>query len=134
MSTALLHYGANERRAIMLEKLGGKEVLQKAVDQFYERQIHDERLMIFFRGTDISILKWHQFNLMSISFTGVPHNFDVEHLILNRHETLFDQGLNQDHFDMVLQHFSDTLTDMKVDPSLTEEALEIISPLRDVFL
>jgi truncated hemoglobin YjbI len=64
MSTELLHCGANERRHIMLDKLGGKEVLQKATDIFYDRQLADPKLARFFRGSEISILKWHQFNLM----------------------------------------------------------------------
>ncbi len=62
MSTALLHYGANERKHQMLQKLGGQKVLAEATDIFYNRQIHDERLLKFFHGTDLTILKWHQFN------------------------------------------------------------------------
>ena len=62
MSTALLHYGANERKHQMLQKLGGQNVLAEATDKFYNRQVHDERLLRFFHGTDLTILKWHQFN------------------------------------------------------------------------
>ena len=61
MSTALLHSGANERRHLMLEKLGGKEVLQKATDMFYDRQMNDEKLAKFFKGSDLTILKWRTF-------------------------------------------------------------------------
>lgn len=60
MSTELLLAGANERRHIMLEKLGGKEVLQKATDRFYDRQMEDQRLAKFFHGTDLTILKWRK--------------------------------------------------------------------------
>ena len=67
MSTDLLHSGANERRHKMLDKLGGKEVLQKATDIFYDRQLADPKLARFFQGSEITILKWHQFNLMSKS-------------------------------------------------------------------
>lgn len=62
METALLHSGANERRHMMLEKLGGQEILAEATNKFYEKQVHDERLLKFFHGTDLAILKWHQFN------------------------------------------------------------------------
>jgi hemoglobin len=133
MSTAILHYGANERRAIMLEKLGGRRVLRVAIDKFYEKQINDERLMCFFYGVDVEIIKWHQFNLMSIAFTEIPVNFDLKELLLTRHKRLFDVGLNESHFDLVAQHFSDTLKEMNVDPTLSEEALEVVMPLRDVF-
>jgi hemoglobin len=130
---AILHYGANERRAIMLEKLGGKKVLREAIDKFYEKQINDPRLMCFFYGVNVEIIKWHQFNLMSIAFTEIPENFDLKELLLIRHQRLFDEGLNETHFDLVAQHFSDTLREMNVDPKLRDEALEVVMPLRDVF-
>jgi hemoglobin len=134
MSTALLHYGANERKHIMLKKLGGQKSLAEATDKFYDRQVRDERLLKFFRGADLAILKWHQFNLMSIAFTEVPESFDARHLILNRHQRLFDDGLDETYFDVVVDHFTGTLTEMKVDPALIEDARQVILPLREVFV
>jgi truncated hemoglobin YjbI len=131
--TALLHYGANERKHIMLQKLGGKKVLAEATETFYDRQIQDERLLKFFHGTDLSILKWHQFNLMGIAFTAVPESFDVRHLILNRHQRLFDKGLDESYFDVVMEHFKGTLDGMKVDSELIKESLQVIIPLRAIF-
>jgi hemoglobin len=133
MSTALLHSGANERKHIMLTKLGGKDVLQKATDLFYDRQVNDGRLQKFFHGTDLAILKWHQFNLMSIAFTAVPDNFDVERLILVRHERLFDDGLDETYFDYTVELFVATLQDLDVDVELIEDAKEVIMPLRKYF-
>ena len=130
---SVLHYGANERRAVMLEKLGGQKVLREAIDRFYAKQIADERLMYFFRGVNVEIIKWHQFNLMSIAFTAVPDNFNLADLLLNRHRRLFDMGLSEVHFDIVAQHFEDTLTEMNVDPDLITESLIVVMPLRDVF-
>jgi len=132
-STDILHFGANRRKTIMLSKLGGKEVLAKAVETFYDRQVQDERLNIFFRNADLSILKWHYLNLMSIAFTHVPQDFDVERLVLNRHTRLFDEGLNAGHFDIVMQHFRGTLEDMKVDSELIQEAMDVILPVRYCF-
>mmetsp|Transcript_21109 Transcript_21109/g.51926 ORF Transcript_21109/g.51926 Transcript_21109/m.51926 type:complete len:177 (+) Transcript_21109:81-611(+) len=133
MSSTLLHYGANERKHRMLEKLGGKKVLSEATDTFYNRQINDERLALFFHGTDLAILKWHQFNLMSIAFTEVPENFDVEHLILVRHKHLFDRGLDETYYDCVMEHFSETLKEMEVDPQVIEDACNVVLPLRAIF-
>ena len=133
MSTALFHYGAPERRAIMLEKLGGNAVLRQAIDKFYDRQTHDARLMAFFSETDLSILKWHQFNLMSIAFTHVPENFDVSSLILKRHQRLFDAGLDEKYFDIVMEHFENTLKELNVDANLIEEAVGVVKPLRSIF-
>eukprot|EP00429_Kryptoperidinium_foliaceum_P095289 CAMPEP_0176184312 /NCGR_PEP_ID=MMETSP0121_2-20121125/751_1 /TAXON_ID=160619 /ORGANISM="Kryptoperidinium foliaceum, Strain CCMP 1326" /LENGTH=164 /DNA_ID=CAMNT_0017522685 /DNA_START=82 /DNA_END=573 /DNA_ORIENTATION=- len=134
MSTALLHYGANERKHQMLQKLGGQKVLTEATDRFYDRQINDKRLLKFFHGTDLAILKWHQFNLMSIAFTAVPENFDVRHLILKRHQKLFDEGLDETYFDVVMDHFKSTLTEMKVDPDIIDAAVEVVMHLREYFV
>lgn len=122
----------------MLAKLGGQEVLQKATDQFYDKQLRDDRLMKFFNGTDMAILKWHQFNLMSIAFTHVPKEFDVHHLIIVRHQKLFDDGLTELEFDLVMGHFESTLKEMKqqgvlLDESVIEESLAVVRPLRKVF-
>lgn len=132
-SIDLLHYGANERKHAMLEKLGGRDVLNEATHRFYDRQVNDERLLRFFHGTDLTILKWHQFNLMSIAFTTVPKNFDVRHLILNRHQRLFDDGLDESYFDVVMDHFVGTLEDMNIDKGVIDEAMKVILPLRDMF-
>jgi hypothetical protein len=53
--------------------------------------------------------------------------------LLNRHSRIFDDGLNEHHFDLVVDHFSDTLHEMNVDPNLIDEALDVIVPIRFVF-
>jgi hemoglobin len=117
----------------MLEKLGGRKVLKEAIDTFYDKQMNDVRLKKFFEHSDIEILKWHQFNLMSIAFTSVPENFDVEKLILTKHERLFDMGLNEGYYDIVMDLFKTTLEEMNVDSALIEEAMEVVLPLRRIF-
>eukprot|EP00934_Nitzschia_sp_Nitz4_P002732 Nitzschia sp. Nitz4//scaffold7_size249615//42773//43126//NITZ4_001147-RA/size249615-exonerate_est2genome-gene-0.126-mRNA-1//-1//CDS//3329558352//2722//frame0 len=71
---------------------------------------------------------------MSIAFTAVPDNFDVRHLILKRHAKLFDQGLDESYFDVVMGHFVATLEEMNVDQSVIDEAVQVISPLREIFI
>jgi truncated hemoglobin YjbI len=157
----------------MLKKLGGKDILQKATDIFYDRQLADPKLARFFRGSEITILKWHQFNLMGtrvswlnnmwffcfflciliiptteifrlsfsatipttpgIAFTALPDNFDVEKLILVRHQHLFDRGLDETYFDHTVEIFVETLRELKVDPELVDEAKAVIHPLRKYF-
>ena len=133
MSTYALHHSALERRRVMLQKLGGDDKRREAIDRFYKKQMEDERLMHFFDGTDVEIIKWHQFNLMSIAFTAVPKTFDVTHLLLTRHQKLYDNGLNETHFDMVAKHFTDTLEEMNIEPELIEEALDVVMPLKEIF-
>ena len=133
MSTYALHHSALERRRVMLQKLGGDDKRREAIDIFYKKQMEDERLIHFFDGTDVEIIKWHQFNLMSIAFTALPTTFDVSSLLLTRHKSLFDAGLSEIHFDMVAKHFTDTLEEMHMEEDLVKEALDVVMPLRNVF-
>jgi hypothetical protein len=68
-----------------------------------------------------------------IAFTAVPDNFDVEKLILVRHQHLFDQGLDETYFDHTVEIFVETLQELKVDPELIDEAKAVIHPLRNFF-
>lgn len=71
---------------------------------------------------------------MSIAFTAVPKNFDVQHLILNRHQRLFDEGLSEVYFDIVMDHFVGTLEEMNIDKDVIDEAARVIRPLRAIFV
>ena len=71
---------------------------------------------------------------MGIAFTAVPESFDVRHLILKRHQALFDRGLDETYFDVVMEHFTATLTEMNVDPGVIFDAVDVISTLRPIFV
>lgn len=124
----------NAKKATLLERLGGQTALRAAVDEFYKRLIDDERLERFFVGVNIDRLKRHQYNFMSMAFTKVPDGFDVEKLVLTKHERLFQMGLNEGHFDIVAGHFVGTLRGMGVKRELIDEAVGVIAPLRVIFV
>jgi hypothetical protein len=73
------------------------------------------------------------FDAAGIAFTSVPENFDVEKLILVRHQHLFDNGLDETYFDHTVEIFVQTLQELEVDPEVIEESKEVISPLRKYF-
>lgn len=83
----------------------------------------------------IRILTRHKFSFPNagIAFTSVPDNFDVEKLILVRHQHLFDRGLDETYFDHTVDLFVQTLQELKVDPELIDEAKAVIMPLRMYF-
>lgn len=55
------------KEKLLLERIGGTEALRAAVDEFYSRLLEDEALKPFFEGVNIKLLKWHQYNFMSIA-------------------------------------------------------------------
>lgn len=68
-----------------------------------------------------------------IAFTSLPDNFDVEKLILVRHQHLFDRGLDETYFDHTVDLFVQTLQELNVDPEVILEAKAVIMPLRKYF-
>lgn len=129
----VLHSGNKVGREHLLKKIGGKTVLHKAVDEFYDRLVTDPNMQVYFRNANLQVLKWHQFNLMSIAFNNVPQDFNVDALILDKHTKLFEAGLDEYTYDLVLEHFSATLLDLDVPPDTVQEAVAVVAPLRASF-
>lgn len=125
---------ASVKKKVLLERLGGTEALRVAVDEFYSRVIADKALHPFFEGVNVKLLKWHQYNFMSIAFTEVPDDMDVAELIRTKHARLFLDGLDETHFDIVAGHFIATLKHLGVQQAEIDQAVGVIAPLRPVFV
>jgi truncated hemoglobin YjbI len=132
-STAILHSGNQIHKDQLLAMIGGKPTLHKAVDRFYERLVRADELQVFFEHANVAVLKWHQFNIISFAFTEIPEDFDIVDLILTRHRSLFERGLCESHFDVMVHHFDETLRELHVEDQVIGHAKQIIAPLRDVF-
>lgn len=132
-STAILHSSNNAHKEELLQKIGGSAVLHAAVDDFYTRLTADPRLKPFFAHANMAVLKWHQFNIVSIAFTATPASYNVTDFVLTRHKKLFDAGLNETHYDIVLEHFDDTFKALNVDPAVIAQAKAVVIPLREAF-
>lgn len=121
------------KKEVLLERIGGTDALRAAVDEFYVRLTTDEELAPFFEGVNVKLLKWHQYNFMSIAFTEVPDDMDIAALIHTKHQKLFDEGLSEVHFDIVAGHFVATLNHLGVKQPEVDEAVGVIAPLRLIF-
>jgi hemoglobin len=132
-NVGVLHSGNKIHKPELVKKIGGSDVLKQAVNNFYDRLTVDPDISKFFHGADIQVLRWHQFNIMSIAFHDIPEGFDLRGLVLRRHERLFDEGLDAKTYDIVLEHFCQTLRDLKVSEETITEALAVVQPYRVVF-
>jgi truncated hemoglobin YjbI len=99
----------------------------------YERLVGDVSMAPFFENISMVHLKYHQVQFMKISFTEIPHDLDVPKHLDERHRKLFEQGLDETHFDTVAQHFVGACHHLGVGQELVDEAVAIILPLRAVF-
>jgi hemoglobin len=134
-SVGVLNSQTHAHKSTLLHKLGGSERLREAVDIYYDKIAQDSLLAPFFVQTDMKLLKWHQFNFLSIAFDNrITNNFDLTELILNRHEQMFESGLSEIHFDAMMTHFKLTFLELNIPNCLIDEALLILRRLRPAFV
>lgn len=117
----------------LLGKLGGAAAVRAAVEELYTRLLADPETAVFFEDINMAWLKQHQIDFMKIAFSQVPEDLNVPAYMKEKHASLFDKGLNANHFDAVATHFVGALKDLNVDPKLVDEAVAVIGPLRSVF-
>ncbi len=107
-------------------------VLVPAVEIFYCKLLADERINKFFVGIDTERLKNKQVEFMAYVF-GSPARYTGKD-IAQAHQRLIDEkGLNETHFDIVIDHFIATMKELNVADAVTEQAVEILQTSRPVF-
>jgi hemoglobin len=124
---------AETTNGFLLDRLGRPEVLTKVIDDFIVRVAADTTLVGFFAGVDLTVLKLHQKRFFSMAFTTIPTGISVENNIRNHHQRLFDLGLNENHFDMIVVHLIAALKACEVDEDVIHKAGKIVLPLRSIF-
>ncbi|MBV9315467.1 MAG: group 1 truncated hemoglobin [Pseudonocardia sp.] len=113
-------------RQSLYDEVGGKPAIVPIVDDFYRRILADPHLVQFFHGIDMAELKRHQRALVTVALGGVSENY-TGRMMRPAHDGL---NIDEDSFDRVLTHFSDTLLARNVNPISVEKALAILEALR----
>jgi len=93
----------------LFENIGGDATLEAAIEDFYCHVVVDPILSPFFEGINMGRLKNHQRRFFEMAFTRIPAIIDVSKVLIEKHAHLFDDSLNEKHFDKVFRHFVDTL-------------------------
>ena len=118
----------------LLQRLGGEANLELTIQHFYDLILNDPALEEFFGNTNMKLLRAHQKRFMVIAFTKIPEDFNVASFIVQKHYRLFMKGLNETHFDLVVEHLIAALKQMWVEQEEIDEIIEILGPFRDVFV
>jgi hemoglobin len=121
------------KKKTLKDRLGGDAALELAVDIFYEKNVVDQELAKFFDGVDMRKLRAHQVKFMTLAFTEIPKSTDVIGMLEKAHGRLFDMGLSEKHFDLVVGNLVATLQELSVAPNVIDDAIAIVGPLRVVF-
>jgi hemoglobin len=112
----------------LFNQLGGAAAINAATDLFYEKVLADDRINHFFDGVDMKKQKVKQKTFLTLAFGG-PNKYKGKSLE-EGHAHLVQQGLNDSHFDAVMENLGATLTELGVPAELIGEAATIAESVR----
>ena len=115
--------------ASLFEQLGGEAAVGTAVDIFYRKVMADARINYFFFGVNITEQAAKQKAFLGMAFGG-PHEYTGRDM-RRSHAKLVGMGLNDRHFDIVLDHLRDTLRDLESPEPLIQQVIAICESTRD---
>lgn len=112
----------------LYSEIGGEAAVNAAVDLFYRKVLKDDRIKHFFDGTDMAKQAAKQKAFLTMAFGG-PHNYTGEDM-RKGHAHLVTKGLNDSHFDAVMENLGATLTELNVPANLIAQAAAIAESTR----
>lgn len=113
----------------LFNRLGGEAAVNAAVDIFYRKVLNDHRINRFFTNSDMDKQIAKQRAFLTMAFGG-PNNYSGKDM-RTAHAKLVDIGLNEDHFNAVMEQLGATLTELKVPADLIAEAAAIAESTRN---
>lgn len=113
----------------LYEDLGGAAAVDAAVDIFYRKVLKDNRISRFFTGVDMAKQSAKQKAFLTMAFGG-PNNYTGLDM-RKGHAHLVKQGLNDSHFDAVVEDLGSTLKELKVPDELIAKVAAIAETTRN---
>lgn len=113
----------------LFDDIGGAAAVDAAVDIFYRHVLSDDRIARFFEGVDMERQAAKQKAFLTMAFGG-PHNYTGKNM-RDGHAHLVKQGLNDTHFDAVLDNLTKTLQELNVGAHLIEQVIAIAESTRE---
>jgi hemoglobin len=121
--------GTADATPSLFEQLGGEGAVNAAVDIFYRKVLNDDRINRFFEGVDMDTQAAKQKAFLTFAFGG-PNNYTG--LDMRRgHARLVEQGLDDSHFDAVVEDLAATLTELGVPDDLIGQVAAIAESVRN---
>ena len=113
----------------LFQKIGGVAAVDAAVNIFYRKVLMDDRISDFFDDVDMDKQAAKQKSFLTMAFGG-PNNYsgaDMRH----GHAHLVKRGLNDIHFDAVVENLAATLKELNVAPTLIAEVAALCETTRN---
>ncbi|MCI5220843.1 MAG: group 1 truncated hemoglobin [Candidatus Electrothrix sp. LOE2] len=102
--------------------------MKAAVDGFYVKVLADDRVNGFFKGVDMDRQRAMQTAFLTFAFGG-PNHYEGKDLRA-AHAHLVAKGLNDTHFDVILEHLGATLKELGVKDELIQHAADVANSVR----
>lgn len=113
----------------LYDEIGGDAAVNAAVDIFYRKVLKDDRIKRFFEGVDMSKQAAKQKAFLTMAFGG-PNNYTGEDM-RKGHAHLVAKGLNDSHFDAVVEDLGATLKELNVPANLIAQVAAIAESTRN---
>ena len=113
----------------LFNTIGGKQTIEQVVDNFHKRILADNTLKGFFAKTDMDKQRRHQVAFFSQIFDG-PKEYNGRPM----EKTHTGMKLQQQHFDAIVKHLTDAMTECGVSAENTKAALASVSNFKGAIL
>jgi hemoglobin len=119
----------NTTNITLYEQLGGDGAVNAAVDAFYRKVLVDDRVSRFFDDVDMDRQAAKQKAFLTMVFGG-PNSYSGLDM-RKGHARLVAMGLNDSHFDAIIELLGATLKDMGVADNLIAQVAGIAQTTRN---
>lgn len=113
----------------LFEKIGGEGAVDAAVDIFYRKVLSDDRINRFFEDVDMEAQAAKQKAFLTMAFGG-PNNYTGKDM-REGHAHLVKDGLNDSHFDAVVENLGATLKELGVADDLIGQVAAVAETTRN---
>jgi hemoglobin len=117
-----------ETNVSLFDQLGGAAAVDAAVDVFYRKVLNDYRINRFFDNSDMEVQAAKQKAFLTMAFGG-PNNYTGKDL-RTAHARFVKMGLNDSHFDIVMEHLTATLVELNVPSELISQVATLAESTR----
>lgn len=111
------------------ERIGGDAAVDAAVDIFYRKVLKDPRINMYFKDVDMERQAAKQKAFLTFALGG-PNKYSGKDMRAG-HAHLVAKGLNEVHFNAVMENLAATLKELNVPDELIAEAAGIAESTRN---
>ena len=113
----------------LFERLGGEPAVDAAVDLFYRKVLADDSISNYFDSSDMDAQRSKQKAFLTMAFGG-PNNYTGADMRV-AHARFVKMGLDDSHFDAVVENLAKTLTELGVTQELIAQVAAVAETTRN---